>query len=348
MVRVLSYLLIVLSLASCKLMIPAKYKQYAAEVPWQYIRMAHDGEAVVQSDSTVILYSNRTFHPERKKALGDYIDSSGATRPFLVVCKSGQWVVYPLASVEEGVLKIGKKRNVVVYQEGMGKNFQFAADRAFALSVEYDVTVVMMDYPSINVDLGLHGNFKFARKSAYQTAPCMLSLLKELERYKAAGKEWTQVRWTLFFHSMGNICLKRMLEEDLTNGLDGMFDLLVLNAPCVAEKNHAAWLGKSRLAKNTLLHYNKDDKQLNGAEILLLYNTLGTEPHKPLAANATYVNFNLLVGKRHSTFSDFKGRAPIKPNARWYYGQVFQGTLPDFSDTSKFSTGGKGLGFSLK
>ena len=348
--RIASVFIIPLFLESCKFLIPEKYSQANFDDAWEHIQLSTTtSEKPIQTDSTVIIYTNRVFHPERHSFLGDFIDSSGTSRPFLIVCKSGKWVVFPLKSIEEGILLINEKRNLVVYEEGMGKNFGLATARALGLSHQYGITVIMMDYPSINPTLGMHDNFKFSRQNAFLTAPYLVKLIRELQDYKKSGKDWANVKWTLFLHSMGNISLKRILEERMDSTLTpSLFELVVLNAPCVEEKNHSTWLKKCKLGKKLMVHYNKEDKQLRGASILLFKQQLGTKPRHPLADNAQYVDLNPLVGNRHSTFSDIPERPPIHPHARAYFKQIFNGICPDFNDSDQFGTGWKSIGVSLK
>ena len=116
----------------------------------------------------------------------------------------------------------------------------------------------------------------------------------------------------------------------------GLFDLVVLNAACTEVKNHDIWLEKSKLGKKFIVNFNKEDRQLKGAKILTLRRQLGSKPGRHLAANATYVDFNPLVGPRHSTFAEIPLRPPILPHAKRYYTKIFNGTYPDFSDSILF------------
>lgn len=346
MTRVLLYLLLA-SLCSCKMLVPTKYRQYISDDPWKHIRMAKEGEKPSYCDSMVVMYTNRVLHPERQKILGDYIDSTGTSRPFLLTAQNGQWILFPLHSVEEGIDGL-PKRNLVVYVEGMGKNFVLAAERAFGVSKQYGVTVVMMDYPGINPDYGMNKNFKFSQRNSFNTALPLAKLLDELRRSKTKNDDLKEVKWTLFFHSMGNIMFKRFLEERMdTTANEPLFDIVVLNAACVPQKNHKSWLVRCSLAKKLLVHYNKQDKQLKGAMILTFKRQLGCRPKPPLADNAQYVNFILLVGNRHSTFVDVTGRPLIHPTARRYFQQLFNGTTPDYQDPKQFGKGWKKVGVSL-
>jgi len=341
-------LLLLTSLCACKVLVPQKYRQYISDDPWKHIRLAKEGETPSACDSMVLMYTNRVLHPERDKILGDYIDSTGATRPFLLTAQQGQWVLFPIGSVEEGILSL-PKRNLVVYAEGMGKNFVLAAERAFGVSEQYGVTVVMMDYPGINPDYGMNKNFKFSQRNSFNTALPLAKLLNELRHDKEKSSALQEVKWTLFFHSMGNIMFKRFLEERMdTLANEPLFDVVVLNAACVPQKKHNAWLVRCALGKKVLVHYNKQDKQLKGAMILTFKRQLGCRPKPPLAGNVHYVNFNLLVGNRHSTFVDVTGRPPIHPKARTYFQQIFDGSTPDYKDTKQFGKGWKNVGVSLR
>lgn len=346
MTRFFTFLLLA-SLCGCKVFVPKKYRQFVSDDPWKHIRLAKEGEKATSCDSMVIMYTNRVIHPERTKILGDYIDSAGACRPFLLTAQNGQWILFPLHSVEEGILGL-PTRNLVVYAEGMGKNFVLAAERAFGVSRQYGVTVVMMDYPGISPDYGMNKNFKFAQRNSFNTALPLAKLLLHLRHSKARHPELANIKWTLFFHSMGNIMFKRFLEERMdTLANEPLFDLVVLNAACVPQKKHTTWLVRNSLGKMTLVHYNKQDKQLKGAMILTFKRQLGCRPKPPLTGNAQYVNFNLLVGNRHSTFVDVNGRPPIHPTAKTYFRKIFNGSTPNFQDPKQFERGWKNVGVSL-
>ena len=342
-------LFFLLVLGGCKALLPKKYQFYIGDERWNTIRLVATNSPILLTDSMVVMYSNRNFHPEQKKVLGDYIDSTGTTHVFLATAKGGIWYLYPMQSLDEAVTALGKKRNIVCYVEGMGKNFPIALERAFSLSVQHGVTVIMMDYPSINFTYGVYKNFHYARESSFRTAPFLVKLLQEIQANKAAEKEWTKVNWTLFHHSMGNIMLKRILEERRDNVLKPrLFDQLVLNAACVNQDGHAAWLDKSQLANKTFVHYNKDDKQLYGAKLLIGKNQLGARPSAPLAVNSQYVDFNPLVGNVHSNFIDIPMRPSINPHSWSYYYKLFNGITIDFSDSTQFGKGWKGIGVYLK
>ncbi|MBY0426186.1 MAG: alpha/beta hydrolase, partial [Cytophagales bacterium] len=201
----------------------------------------------------------------------------------------------------------------------------------------------------INIEYGAFKIFNYARICSYRTAPYLIGLMKEIQASKNAKEEWTTAKMTLFHHSMGNIMLKRILQDGMDSTISPeLFDQLVLNAPCVDQDGHKKWLEKSRLAKKTILHYNKDDKQLNGAKILAIKTQLGARLHRPLASNTQYVDFNPLMGDSHSNFLDIPKRPKIQPKAKKYYYQLFHGQAIDYSDTSQFGMGWKGIGVSLK
>ncbi len=344
----LLFLFVLFGLKGCTYKAHPKDEWYFSDAPWSQIRLARTGETPAPQDTMVLMCSNRVFHPERKKILGDEMDSVGASRLFLLVSKQGEWILYPLKSIEEG-MRYQRKRNLVVYVEGMGKNFVLAAERASEISKQNDVSVVMMDYPSIHPGLGMHANFKYARHNASQSAPQLVSLLQELQRNKQQGKEWTTVKWTLFLHSMGNILLERIAKEQLDSVLSpGLFDIVALNAPCVNQRNHHLWLEHLALGKTILVHYNHQDKQLNGAMLLLFHRQLGARPHFPLARNAHYVDFNPILGSLHSAFVEIPRRPPIPLRSKQYFRRLFHGQVPDFSDSTQFGKGWKGIGVSLK
>ena len=345
-IKFIVYFLIFYGLNSCQLFIPKTYRNYFSDDPWKKIHFESGNPTIrfkelninTESDSIVILRSNRVFHPERQKFLGDYIDSNNQSKTFLIAVKKGHFYVFQ-TDILTGLSQTTTSKNLVVYVEGMGKNFYLAATRAIAMSAQYKVQVVMMDYPSINNKYGIRRNFRFARRNSFKTAPYLLQLLKDLQEEKNKKNEWTKSNWTLFHHSMGNIMLRRILRQHSDSVISPeLFDLVVLNAACTEEKQHYKWLEKSHLGKKHIVNYNKDDRQLNGAQFLTLKRQLGSNPKRHHAKNATYVDFNPLVGPRHSTFAVIPLRPPLHPHAVRYYKQIFNGEYPDFTNRELFGT----------
>jgi len=75
---------------------------------------------------------------------------------------------------------------------------------------------------------------------------------------------------------------------------------------------------------------------------------LGARYQKPLAENASYIDFNSLVGNRHSNFLNMEGRDNINPDCHKYYDLVLHGNSPDLLDTTLFAKNQKGGGFRLR
>ena len=348
MQKVASFIFI-LVLCGCKSLAPDSYKNYLSDEPWKNIRLADSNEVPVVSDSMVIIRTNRAFLPGKAKFLADYIDHSGTARTFLIIAKNGRWMVHSIPDINTGMEISGKRQNIVVYVEGMGKNFFLATERALQMSSQYGVSVVMMDYPSINPLYGMNRNFRSSKENAYQTAPYLVHLLKEIDADKKAGREWTKVKRTLFMHSMGNIMLRKILMDRSDTAIShGLFNLIILNAACTDEKGHNLWIDNSKLGNNFVINYNKYDKQLNGAQMLLFKRQLGTKPQKPLAKKAFYIDFHQLVGSRHSNFVNIRFRAPVHTHASNYYTFILNGTFPDLNNTKLLLPARKGIGYYLK
>ena len=343
--QILFLAMIMMAFKSC---IPQKYRTVQADL-WPRISLASPEEVPTYSDSMVVLYSVRNFHPDQRKFFGNYIDSSGMIRVLLAVCKNNRWKIYIRKNLDEAMTWLNRGQDLVCYVEGMGKDFPLTLERAMSMSAQYKVRVVMFDYPSINTDLKISRNFKFARISSSQASIGFSSWLKTMNDYKIQQKDWIKdQKRTLFHHSMGNIMIRKALLDGLADSLSSdLFDHVVLNAACVGQKKHKQWVEKITFSDHVLIHYNKQDRQLRGAGLLTFQSQLGAKFHRPLAENATYVDFNLLVGKLHTTFIDIDSRPPIAKEAKAYFHNLFHGKFPDFSDTTKFRIAPKNKGYTL-
>lgn len=302
---------------------PRKYTIYN---DWSNVSLADSIHSHQYSDTLFVVASNRQHNPATHEFLESELDSLGAVRYFLVTFSEGRWLAQPKRNLHAAVDQL-PHRDFIVYVEGMGKTFPLNLQRGAAMNRQYNLNVILFDYPSIHPEISIFGNFKFAYSHAESSWVSFQTFLHDVADMKKEFSDGVKSKaFTLMHHSMGNLMLKEMMMQDEVGIAEpGLFDNLVINAACVPQEGHKEWVEKIEFAERIFINYNKQDKQLNGAMILTFKKMLGARPGNPLAENATYVDFNPLVKSRHSNFLNITGREDIPPQAFQYYYAVLHG-----------------------
>lgn len=246
---------------------------------------------------------------------------------FFVYDHQNKWHVLPVKNMSEALTYIPhKKRDWVVYTEGMGKIFTSDLDRGMRLAQQYKVNVVMFDYPSITTTKGKLGNYRFAIHNArqcYKDFVPVLDTIKHLHVQNRMGSGDV----SLFFHSMGNNLIRKIVRKKKLDPLNDAVWVsnIILNAPCVYQRGHSKWLCKIKFAKAIYVHYNPEDHVLEGAHLISFHKQLGEKVRKPVCNKAIYINFNTLAGEEHSNFLTLEGRTQTRPAAYAHYNLLFHG-----------------------
>lgn len=303
---------------------------------WRSVTLLDSAASLAgEADTLVALASNRVFDYRQLKFAGEISEPSGALHYFLAFIKSGKWYIKPYRNLYGLLQQLEQGKGLVVYTEGYGKNFPAGLFRAFAMRAQYRVNVLYLDYPSINSGKKRLGNWRFVLKEANKAGIDFGPVLDSLYHYPPREHYFPAI--TLFYHSMGNLVLKRMLENDLSARFNGKqwIDNLVLNAACVPAK-HTEWLGKAQFARCILVHYNPDDRTLKGAQLVSGNRKLGVRPGKKVLDKAICVDFNHFVGNGHSYFLDLPYRAPLPKPVAGYMQKVLEGKAVDVQDTLVF------------
>lgn len=294
---------------------------------WRTFRL--QAKPSVTGDSCLVFVSNRYIHKDSLRFVDEHLDTA-SLKYFVLDKRDGRWNVYQAGCLDEAMRYLPRRKDIVVYAEGMGKTFTGNVYRAQLMSRQYDVNVVMFDYASINTTYKPSKNFRYARANAAASAGQYLSLLKELREARLQQAPWIAgVKVTAFYHSMGNIILEKMMQQHDVDAVNdtAFIDNLVLNAACVPQKGHAAWVERIRFAQHIYVHYNRTDLQLKGAHLLTMRRQLGEKISRRRASNALYVNFHELVGWQHSYFMNFPHNTKFKLSAAMtaYFGQLLTG-----------------------
>lgn len=304
---------------------------------WRSVEVI-DEDAVVAGrvDTQVALVSNRVFDYRELKFAKEESATAGSLHYFEAFVLQGKWYIKPYQSLSTLLDQMDKNRSLVVYTEGYGKTFIAGLFRAFAMRSQYRVNVLYLDYPSINSGKRRLGNWRFVLKEAHKAGADFAPVLDSLCQYQSGKNNFSAV--TLFYHSMGNLALKEILENDLFFGYNkyAWVDNLVLNAACVPAKGYTEWLSKANFARNILIHYNPEDRTLRGAQLVSGNRKIGVHPGEVLPATVNCVNFNRLVGKGHNYFLNLPFRAPVDQQVAVYMQKILDGAKVDFGDSTIF------------
>ena len=293
---------------------------------WSIVKLADSTEKPVVRDTMVVMYTNRVLIDSSKYFFSHEIDHERPMLPLLATCLNQQWTVFRMPSIDSAMQFLPSDRALVIYVEGLGKNFPIAMYRAAGMTTQYQVNVLMYDYPTLNERYDLIRNYYFAERNSKNNSEGYKDFLLQLIQYKADNRSWISGKsTTVFHHSLGNAMLKEGVKEGYFDHLpDSAFDRLVLNAACVPQWNHRKWINKLSYAKEIYIHYNKGDFELLGATLLKHRYILGSRPIKR-TSHAVYIDFNPLLDRKHNGFLNKPGRPKVPREAHEYYEALLQG-----------------------
>jgi len=306
----------------------AQLSYYNSNAYWANFCFQTDSIKPALTDTCLVFVSNRHFFKDSLRFVDEYVDTAGL-KYFFLQKSAGKWNVFQVPALSDAMHLLPEKRDIVVYTEGMGKIFTSNVERALLMRSQYHVNVIMFDYASINTTYRPSRNFKFARSNARLSAHQYFQLLTAIQEAHQKREDWiNQIKVSTFHHSMGNIVLMEMMKGQPVELLNNspFLDNIVINAACVPSKKHKEWVENIHFANKVYIHYNKSDWQLKGAHLLTLKRQLGEKLVRPLAKNATYVNFHDQVGAQHSYFLNFpQNDYRMTAEMRDYFVQLFGG-----------------------
>ena len=317
---------------------------------WQKLKLEKSSAVPpADPDTAIIVVSNRATQTDKLRFMSEVRDGM-QVRYFYVYAQNEVWHVLPVTNLETAIQYMpNKNRNWVVYTEGMGKIFTTDLYRAMSLAGQYNVNVILMDYPSITTTKSRLGNYYFALENARKAYEDFVPVFAKIKRLRAERKLGTG-KLSLFFHSMGNNVVTETVKNGELNKLNDLVwvDNLILNAPCVNQTGHVDLLNKFSFAKQIYIHYNPEDKVLKGAHFLSGHRQLGEKVDIPVVMKAKYINFNILTGEGHSNFLSLIGRDPATQSAIRHYNTLLQGDTVDLNDYNRYKpTAYKSIGWDI-
>ena len=308
---------------------------------WQKSRLInHLPPGISNANNPMVVVSNRKYTGDSLRYLSENRSEKGLLY-FFVFTHDNIWNVLPAASLEAAINYMpDKNRDWVAYTEGMGKLFTTDLYRGLSMTAQYNVNVIMFDYPSITTTKGSIGNYFFAignARHAHQYFAPALAQIKQLRKENKMGNG----KLTLLYHSMGNHVIRGMVKHHEINAVNDTtwVDNIVLNAPCVQRRGHKHWVDKIMFAKNIYINYNNDDFTLGGAYLMSKKLQLGHRPIRNISRkpNVTYINFNKLCGQGHSNFLTLSGIQVCKPGCIEYYKIILHGDTVNVHNSAMFT-----------
>lgn len=280
-----------------------------------------------KGDSSLFVISTRHYD-EAKKEFVDYdYDTTAMLKYFIIYYKGNSWTAVPYRSLEAMLHTKDRFRDFVVFTEGLGKTFTLGIDRATKLMRLYDVDELFFDWPTERPYMKPGKNIKITYQIAPAVAVPYARFLEEFQAYKTKHSQKFETV-TLFFHSMGNLILQYDLQKGLYRNISpGLVDNVVLNAACVNQHKHKAWLNNLSFAKNIYVTVNDHDKNLRGASIIFSAYQLGLKVKPKYCEKVNYVDFSAVLDNEHNYFL-IPGLLEKKPYLKQFYSDVFVGKNP--------------------
>jgi hypothetical protein len=317
------FLLILFLLLSLRTVAQSDY--FNTEDFWKTVQLEEKMPAI-KPDTAIIVVSSRQKTKDKLRYMSEHRDGK-ELHYFFVYASQNNWHVVPVKNISEALQYIPhKEKDWVVYTEGMGKIFTSDVDRGMRLAEQYNVNVVLFDYPSITTTKSKLGNYRFAIHHArgnYKDFVPALDTIRQLHTQNQMGSG----HLSLFFHSMGNNMVKKIVKKKKLAAMNDTkwVSNIILNAPCVYQSHHSKWLDKINFANAIYIHYNPEDHTLKGAHLVSFHKQLGEMVRNPICKKAYYINFNALCATEHSNFLTLYGRTNTKPEAFAHYNTLFHG-----------------------
>lgn len=325
------YLWFAMFLLSCKT--TTYINHYNEPSVWSKLHYHPIGSPLKRVDTSFLFVSNRTFLPDSLRFATEEIDTS-VVHYFMIQQEKSDWHIIELNSLQEGISYM-PKRDWVVYSEGMGKLFTGNIERAYLMQQTYGINIILFDYASIHSDFGILKNFNYSLSNSKKSYRQYADLLRQVAGLKSEGVFGTS-RLSVFLHSMGNLMLREMIRDSTLAAVPRFAENVMLNAACVPRRHHTKWIENIDFAKHILVHYNKADYKLRGAQWITGNYKLGTRPKSPRSPKVSYVDFHEAVGLTHNYFLWIPGRAnPLSPAIKNYFKAALHGEQIGFNEASR-------------
>lgn len=246
------------------------------------------------------------------------------------------------------------KDDWLLFVHGDSKTYEQAAMRGMDIQHFHNIRVLVFSWPSKDLELNGIKNFKNSKEIAFSSAHHFAELIYFMESFKDKNPAFSKkAKLSLFLHSLGNLLLKNMAldgNEYINGGI--IFDNVIINSAAVNQKNHSDWVERLSFQKRIYITSNRSDFNLKGVRIFTKEGKqLGEVIEKPIAKNASYINFSDAIGFKIPTgitHTFFIGKIPEQNfNIRNLYTKLFHGEEINLFNSEIYKRRKDGIGYNI-
>lgn len=295
-------------------------------------------ELPVHSTMQYVIASNRYFDTGNYSIVKRGTDPNRHLTYFVVSRIGDSCYLKPFKSLESAMKLLPANRDILVFVNGHGKDFERNLGRGFLLDERYNLNVLLFEWPTDNRTLSQ------TARNARKVTPNFIRFIKELDLIRKT--DFADSHLSVIFHSMGNQIARNVARSQENKTLNNeIFDNLILNAAALSHVWHACWVEKLKLQKRIYINSNKGDYPLHGVWFLRKTKPLGMTSGRNTAKNAVYVDFSLVAGDAHNYYT---GKSELEKNNQHpynYFNTLFHGLAVDTSNTLVFKKKENRTGF---
>ncbi len=308
---------------------PLQAKEVNMPPPYTWKKLKYAAEAPSNTYLKVLIVSNRTIKKEGNEFIVEHGMKRSTPRTFFMACFFEDSVaLVPQKSMHEGLSNMPKTKNFLMYVNGHGKNMRNMISRGFELSLNYEVNLILFDWPTNNIFLGATAT------NAWMSAPNFSKTMLELSVLK--DELIPERAISIVFHSMGALVLKAFTGNPALEWIKEPFiDNIIMSAGAAPVRNHHTWVSKLDIQENLYITYNQNDRTLRGASLLMMEKMIGHGPVDERAAHAEYINFTSMAGLEHNYFLNRNELHMRNPEIEIFFHHAFNGRNVTIEDSGK-------------
>ncbi len=295
--------------------------------PYTWKNIKYSNEMPQNTYLKIMIVSTREIrHQGLNYEINHGMDRNTSRTFFLACFFEDSVALVPQKSLYNGLVQMPKTKNFLMYVNGHGKNLRNMISRGYEISINYEVNLILFDWPTNNIFLGSTASNAWLSAPNFSKTMLELSLIKDdLIPERAIS---------LVFHSMGALVLKAFTGNPALDMIQKPFiDNIIISSGAAPARNHERWVSKLDIQKNLYITYNQNDRTLRGASLIMMEKMMGHGPHKSMAPNAEYINFTPLAGLEHNYFLNRNELHNRSPEIEIFFYHAFNGR--DFTIENK-------------
>jgi|JYMV01.1.fsa_nt_gi esterase/lipase superfamily enzyme len=222
---------------------------------------------------------------------------------------------------------VSHKRNLVVFIHGYSNDMESVVERCQELRENYDLEVLAFSWPTDSGG-GAVTRYKSDKMDAQASAGAVERTLAKLKALlKQLIDPESDLRITLFMHSMGAYLYENLMRMGDPSGHAYLFDNVVMVAPDCNTEDHAVWINKIKAAGRVFVCINERDRALRFSEDMHgreQLPRLGQHRYDLPKSRAHYIDFTDTKRVR-SSHSYFEGRVLKNEDVKKFFKAAFNG-----------------------